>query len=102
MSTTENNTTETPTFSNDMDAKSSFLAGSLGYYGLLPESTGNKYILLIGNQFAKWYEAVPMPNQRLLRHSLKLGFEDSDAQQTSIATKGQILCQNYIRTFARS
>ena len=32
--------------------------------GPLPESQGNKYILLIGDQFSKWYEAVAMPNQK--------------------------------------
>ena len=31
--------------------------------GPLPESSGNKYILLIGDQFTKWYEAIPMSNQ---------------------------------------
>ena len=31
--------------------------------GPLPESQGNKYILLIGNQFSNWYEAVASPNQ---------------------------------------
>ena len=30
---------------------------------LLPESSGNKYNLLIGDQFKKWYEAIPMSNQ---------------------------------------
>ena len=31
--------------------------------GPLPESSGNKCILLIGDQLTKWYEAVPMSNQ---------------------------------------
>ena len=31
--------------------------------GLFPESQGNKYVLLIGDQFSKWYEAVDLPNQ---------------------------------------
>ena len=31
--------------------------------GPLPESEGNKYILLIGDQFSKWYETVALPNQ---------------------------------------
>ena len=31
--------------------------------GPLPESQGKKYILLIGDQFGKWYEAVALPNQ---------------------------------------
>ena len=36
---------------------------SLDIMGPLPESHGNKYILLIGDQFIKWYEAVALPNQ---------------------------------------
>ena len=31
--------------------------------GSLPESQGNKYILLIGDQFSMWYETVALPNQ---------------------------------------
>ena len=31
--------------------------------GPLLESSGNKYILLIGDQFTKWYEAIPRSNQ---------------------------------------
>ena len=34
-----------------------------GQVGPSPESSGNKYVLLIGDQFTKWYEAVPMSNQ---------------------------------------
>ena len=36
---------------------------SLDIKGPLPESQGNMYILLIGDQFSKWYEAVALPNQ---------------------------------------
>ena len=31
--------------------------------GPLIKSQGNKYILLIGDQFSKWYEAIALPNQ---------------------------------------
>ena len=31
--------------------------------GPLPESQGNKYILLNADQFSKWYEAVALPIQ---------------------------------------
>ena len=31
--------------------------------GSLPESSGNKHFLLIGVQFTKWYEAIPMSYQ---------------------------------------
>ena len=36
---------------------------ALDIMGPLPESSGNKYILLIGDQFTKWYEAIPMSNK---------------------------------------
>ena len=36
---------------------------ALDIMGPLPESSGNKYILLVGDQFTKWYEAIPMSNQ---------------------------------------
>ena len=36
---------------------------ALDIIGPLPESSGNKQILLIGDQFTKWYEAIPMSNQ---------------------------------------
>ena len=36
---------------------------SLDIMGPFPESQGNKYILLIGDQFSKWYEAVALTNQ---------------------------------------
>ena len=35
---------------------------SLDIMGPFPESHGNKYILLIGDQFSKWYEAINLPN----------------------------------------
>ena len=31
--------------------------------GPLPLSNGNQHILLIGDHFTKWYEAVPLPDQ---------------------------------------
>ena len=31
--------------------------------GPLPTSTGCRYILLIGDHFTKWYEAIPLPHQ---------------------------------------
>ena len=37
---------------------------SLDFMGPLPTSRGNKVILLIGDHFTKWYEAVPLPDQR--------------------------------------
>ena len=36
---------------------------ALDIIGPLPESSGNKYILLIGDQFTKWYDAIPMSKQ---------------------------------------
>ena len=46
-----------------METEPSFLQVALDIVGPLPESDGFKYILLIGDQFSKWYEAVPMQNQ---------------------------------------
>ena len=31
--------------------------------GTLPMSNGNKHILVIGDHFTKWYEAIPLPDQ---------------------------------------
>ena len=36
---------------------------SLDIMGPLPKSQGNKYILLIDDQFSEWYEAVALPNR---------------------------------------
>ena len=36
---------------------------SLDIMGPLPESQGNMYILIIGEQFRKWYEAIALRNQ---------------------------------------
>ena len=36
---------------------------SLDIMGLLPESQGKKYILLIGDQCSKWFEAIALTNQ---------------------------------------
>ena len=43
----------------------SFLFGHIGidFLGPHPVSNGNSYILLFADHFAKWYEAVPMPDQ---------------------------------------
>ena len=40
-----------------------FCQVGLDIMGPLPESDGFKYNLLIGDQFSKWYEAVPTQNQ---------------------------------------
>ena len=36
----------------------------LDFLGPLPSSNGNQYILLIGDHFTKWYEAIPLPDQK--------------------------------------
>ena len=36
----------------------------IDFMGPLPVSNGNRVILLIGDHFTKWYEAVPLPNQK--------------------------------------
>ena len=35
----------------------------LDFSGPLPTSNGCRYILLIGDHFTKWYEAIPLPDQ---------------------------------------
>ena len=35
----------------------------LNFLGPLPTSNGCRYILLIGDHFTKWYEAIPLPDQ---------------------------------------
>ena len=35
----------------------------LDFLGPLPTSNGCRYILLIGDHFTKWYEAIPLPDQ---------------------------------------
>ena len=35
----------------------------IGFMGPLPLSNGNKHILVIGDRFTKWYEAIPLPDQ---------------------------------------
>ena len=63
MLSKEVSTPETPTQPDNVKTKSSVLASRLGHCGPLPESSGNKYILLIGYQFKKWFEAIPISNQ---------------------------------------
>ena len=36
----------------------------IDFMGPLPESNGNKFICLIGDHFTKWYEAIPLPDQK--------------------------------------
>ena len=35
----------------------------IDFMGPLPQSNGNQHILLIGDHFTKWYEAIPLPDQ---------------------------------------
>ena len=36
----------------------------LDFLGPLPLSNGNRFILVIGDHFTKWYEAIPLPDQQ--------------------------------------
>ena len=56
-------TTQTHTQSANFETKSLFLEVALENMGALAESTGDKYVLLMRDQFTKWYEAIPMSNQ---------------------------------------
>ena len=48
-----------------VDWKSSYPFHHIGldFLGHLPTSNGCRYILLIGDHFTKWYEAIPLPDQ---------------------------------------
>ena len=48
----------------DWEASYPFRHIGIGFMGPLPESNGHKVIRLIGDHFSKWYEAVPLPDQR--------------------------------------
>ena len=36
----------------------------LDFFGPFPISNGNRFILVIGDHFTKWYEAIPPPDQQ--------------------------------------
>ena len=40
-----------------------FLHIGINFMGLIPVSITNQHIMLIGDHFKKWYEAVPLPDQ---------------------------------------
>ena len=48
--------------------KYSFLISTIGvdFWGTLPPSAGNQYILLMGDHFVKWHEAIALPDQSAL------------------------------------
>ena len=48
--------------------KPSFSFSTIGidFLGRLPPSAGNQYILLIGDHFTKWHEAIALPDQSAL------------------------------------
>ena len=71
--------------------------------GPLPESQGNKYILLIGDQFSKWYEAVALPNEEaktVAKASVEHWIVRFGCPVNYTVTKGQTLCLNYFVVFA--
>ena len=57
-----------------VDWKTSYNFHQIGidFMGPLPESNGHKVILLIGDHFTKWYEAVPLPDQRASTYATAL------------------------------
>ena len=76
---------------------------SLDIMGPFPESQGNKFILLIGDQLSKWYEAVILPNQEpktVSRAFVEHWIVRFGCQSIYTATKEQTLCQNYFVVFA--
>ena len=64
---------------------------SIDFMGPLPLSNGNQHILLIGDHFSKWYEAIPLPDQTAPTTATALGLKirsvDSDAPTVSVAIK---------------
>ena len=56
-------TPETHTQPDNVETNLFILQVALDIMGPLPESSGNNLSLLIGDQFTKRYEAIPMSNQ---------------------------------------
>ena len=72
----------------------------LDIMGPPPGSQGNKYILLIGDQFSKWYEAIALTNQEaktLSRALVEHWIVNLVLQSTYTVWT---LCQNYFVVFA--
>ena len=69
--------------------------------GPLPESIRNKYILLIGDQFTKWYEAIPMSNQEastVAKAFVNVWVSKFGCPANLHSNKGSILCRIFSRT----
>ena len=78
---------------------------ALDIMGPLPESSGNKYILLIGDQFTKWYEAIPMSNQEastVAKAFVNVWVSKFGCPAKFIATRAVILCRIFSRTCVKS
>ena len=74
---------------------------ALNIMGPLPESSEDKYILLIGDQFIKWYEAIPMSNQEastVAKAFVNVWFQGLFVRQISIATRAVTSCRIFSRT----
>ena len=54
---------EAPTFARRLEISYPFHHIGLDFLGPLRTSNGCRYILLIGDHFTKWYEAIPLPDQ---------------------------------------
>ena len=71
----------------------------IDFMGTLPLSKGNKHILVIGDHFTKWYEAIPLPIKRppqLQTPELITGSADLVAQKACTVIKGASLNQNFL------
>ena len=78
---------------------------ALDIMGPLPESSGIKYILLIGDQFAKWYEAIPMSIQEastVAKGLVNVWFSRFGCRKISIATGAVTSCRIFSRTCVKS
>ena len=83
----------------------SFWQVSLDIMGPFPESQGNKYILLIGDQFSKWHEAVALSNQEAKTGSrvfVEHWMVRFDCTVNLHSDPGSNWCQNCLVVFALS
>ena len=78
---------------------------ALDILGPLPESSGNKYILLIGDHFTKWHEAIPMSNQEastVAKAFVSVLFSRFGCPANLHSNKGSNFMSNFLKTYVKS
>ena len=81
-----------------------FLHAALDNMGSLPESCGNKYFLLIGDQLTKRYETIPMSNQNastVAKAFVSVGFSRSGCLANRHSVKGSNFVSNLIKNMSK-